>query len=187
MELSEKEIKQLKKTFISLADAFDNETVEKNKELLDKIKEKFKESKTSEVDFIFTNFKMFRIDHTTIFKKAVEIPQNKRSWAYNFILNDELVKFVRSAIDVFERPCCGGDKESFVISRCIKAIREDENYILHDEHDFGKGLEKAYWSPTIFKDTDEVFDLFKKYKKELSGVIKNEEFSKIFKQKLGDK
>lgn len=177
---------KLKKCFLSLADAFDRETVENNVELFNKIKENFKNSKISESAFIFQNFRMLGINHETIFKKAMDIPQNDKSWAYKYILNNELNKFVRNSIDIYEGPCCGGDKESFIIGKCIKAIRQDENYILHDEYDFGKGLEKAYWSPVIFKDTNEVFELFKLYIKEIRNIAKNETFSKIFNEKIND-
>lgn len=179
-ELQEK----IKKCFLSLADAFDNETLEKNTDLFNKIKSEFENYNSSENSFIFQKYQMFVMDYATVFKKAMEVPQNNKTWAYQFILNGDLKKFVRNSIDVYEGSCCGGDKESFILGRCIKAIREDKNYSLHDEYDFGKGLEKAYWSPVIFKDTNEVFKLFEIYLKKIKNITKSETFSGLFNSRL---
>lgn len=177
-------MEKIKNVFLSLVDAFDNETLKKNSQLFNKIQSEFNNYNSSENSFIFQKYQMFVMDYTTVFKKAMEIPQNNKTWAYQFILNGDFKKFIRNTIDHYEGACCGGDKESFIIGRCIKAIREDKNYSLHDEYDFGKGLEKAYWSPVIFKDTDEVFKLFKIYLKEIKEVIKNEIFSSVFNDRL---
>lgn len=184
MEIEKKLEEVIKKCFLSLTDAFDRETLENNINLFNKIKLEFENYNLDEKSFVFQKYQMFVMDYATVFKKAMEVPQNNKAWAYQFILNGDLKKFVRNSIDIYEGPCCGGDKESFVIKKCIKAIREDKNYSLHDEYDFGKGLEKAYWSPTIFKDTDEVFKLFEIYLKEIRNIVKSETFSGLFNSRL---
>ncbi|MGL4652634.1 hypothetical protein [Cetobacterium sp.] len=181
-----KKEENIRKVFLTLADAFDRETIENNMELFNKIKSEFENYNLDEKSFIFQKYQMFVIDYAILFKKAMEVPEHKKTWAYQFILNGDLKKFVRNSIDIYEGPCCGGDKESFIIEKYIKAIREDKNYSLHDEYDYGNGLEKAYWSPIIFKDTDEVFELFKLYIKEIRDIAKNETFSKIFNEKINN-
>lgn len=175
---------KLEKSIMFLTDAFDKETIENNIEIFNKIKSEFKSYRLDEKDFIFQKYEMFVMDYETVFKKAMEVPKNKKSWIYGFILTGEFKDFIRNSIDIYEGPCCGGDKESFIIGKCIKAIREDKNYSLHDEYDFGEGLKKGYWSPTIFKDTDEVFKLFEIYLKEIRNIVKSETFSGLFNSRL---
>ncbi|MGL5780769.1 hypothetical protein, partial [Cetobacterium sp.] len=80
---------KLEKSIMSLTDAFDKETIENNMEIFNKIKSEFKSYRLDEKDFIFQKYEMFVMDYETVFKKAMEVPKNKKSWIYGFILTGE--------------------------------------------------------------------------------------------------
>ncbi len=88
------------------------------------------------------------------------------------IYNGLFSHWLRRTIDAIEGPSCGGDKEGFVTRCVIKSIVEQTNIPLYrtygdydDKYNDGKtDLNKqTYWSPSCFKDTDEVKEQFKKW------------------------
>ena len=88
------------------------------------------------------------------------------------IYNGLFSHWLRRTIETLEGTSCSGDKESFVTHCIVKSIIEQTNLPLYrtygdygDEYNDGKTdlNKKTYWSPSCFKDTDEVKEQFKKW------------------------
>ena len=89
------------------------------------------------------------------------------------IYNGLFSHWLRRTIDALEGSSCGGDKESFVTSSVVRSIVEKSNISLYVTYgDYGdkyKGRDnidlnkQTFWSPSCFKDTDEVKEAFKRW------------------------
>lgn len=88
------------------------------------------------------------------------------------IYNGLFSHWLSRTIETLEGSSCSGDKEGFVTRCIVKSIVEQTNISLcrtygdYDDkyNDGNTNLNKqAYWSPSSFKDTDEVKEKFKRW------------------------
>ena len=111
----------------------------------------------------------FNIFASMPWKENHEIKDKKNAWIIDDIYNGLLPHFVRKVIEQKEGSSCSGDKESFVIRKIKESIITGENQNLYSDYsgckqiDKSRWEEKAYWSPTSFKDTDDVIAQFSRW------------------------
>lgn len=88
------------------------------------------------------------------------------------IYNGLFSNWIRCVIETKEGSSYSGDKEGFVTRCIVKSIVEQTNISLYrtygdygDKYDDGKTdlNRRTYWSPSCFKDTDDVKEQFKKW------------------------
>lgn len=161
--------KSLEKVILALANAITNESTTRNATLVKQLHDCFNKNEAlyeSEIQLTYLNFTEFAA--MPWFAKY-EVKDTKNRAIINYIYNGIFLHFVRKMIENNEGITCSGDKEHFVVKKVQKAIMTGENQNLYETYegcdhiDKSKWNEKAYWSPTSFKDTDEVIDKFWKW------------------------
>lgn len=160
---------ELQNTILALANNFEKEAAERNAELITDLHRRFEENEElyeCEMTLAYMHFLDFAAQ-PWLTKNEVKDKKNKRIIGY--IYNGLFTHFVRAVIERKEGGCCSGDKEGFIIRQVKKALITGENQSLYATYegceriDKEKWNEKAYWSPTSFKDTDEVIAAFWKW------------------------
>lgn len=168
----------LETVILALANSITNESATRNSELIEQLHDCFNKNEElyeSEIQLTYLNFVEFAA--MPWFAKY-EVKDKKNKTIINYIYNGIFPHFIRKVIESNEGITCSGDKESFVVKKVQKAIMTGktqnlyETYEGHEQIDKSKWNEKAYWSPTSFKNTDEVIDRFWKW----YNVEANEEF-----------
>lgn len=161
--------KSLEEVILALANSITNEATERNLESIDQLHDYFDKNEAlyeSKIQLAYLNFTEFAA--MPWFAKY-EVKNTKNRAIINYIYNGLFPHFVRQIIENNEGVPCSGDKEHFVVKRVQKAIMTGENQSLYATYegyeniDKSKWNEKAYWSPTSFKDTDEAIDKFWKW------------------------
>ena len=159
----------LEKVILGLANSITNEAATRNAALIKQLYDCFDKNEAlyeTEIQLTYLNFMEFAA--MPWFAKY-EVKDTKNKAIINYIYNGMFTHFVRKVIENNEGTMCSGDKESFVIRKVQQAIITGENQSLDvtyegcERIDKSKWNEKAYWSPTSFKDTDEVIDRFWKW------------------------
>lgn len=168
----------LETVILALANSITNESATRNSELIEQLHDCFNKNEElyeSEIQLTYLNFVEFA---AMPWLAKYEVKDKKNKTIINYIYNGLFPHFVRNVIENNEGIACSGDKESFIVKKVQKAIMTGENQSLyetyegHEQVDKSKWNEKAYWSPTSFKDTDEAIDRFWKW----YNVETNEEF-----------
>lgn len=159
----------LESIILGLADCIEKESQEKNKNLIDALYNRFNNNESlyeCEMHLAYLNFAKFSA-MPWISKNGIKETKNKDiiSYIYTGLFNH----FVRVKIEKAEGSACSGDKEHFTIKQVKKAIMTGENQSLYADYTGCDRIEKerwdnqAYWSPKVFKDTDEVIAEFWKW------------------------
>lgn len=161
--------KSLEEVIFALANSITNESATRNSELIEQLHDYFNKSESlyeSEIQLTYLNFTEFAA--MPWFAKY-EVKDTKNRTIINYIYNGIFPHFVRNVIENNEGITCSGDKEYFVVKKVQKAIITGKNQSLYETYegcdhiDKSKWNEKTYWSPTSFKDTDEVINKFWKW------------------------
>ena len=163
----EQEIKKsLESVMFSLANCFEQESREKNKELLDELRLQFNKNEElyeSNIILAFLNLQDF-VAKPWLEKNNVNNCKNRS--IIGMIYSGLFSHFVRKRIEQEEGWPFSEDKERFIINKVKKSIITGENNSLYATYhgcktiDESKWSEQAYWSPKTFKDTDEVIEAF---------------------------
>lgn len=157
---------ELESVILSLVSSMEKKANERNAELIAKLHEKFKENEElyeCEINLAFMHFTNFA---AAPWLANNEVKDKKNKCIIEYIYNGLFPHFVRRVIKNNEGSCCSGDKESFIISKVKQAITTGENQSLYATYEGCANIpkekwnEKAYWSPTSFKDTNEVITAF---------------------------
>jgi len=144
-----------------LVDSMDKKTIDTHSDVyqvLRQIREKNPSYFTDMVQFLHN-------DLDTLAEHALDITDTKDTGIVPFIVNGLYKHFHTQRIEQIEGSMCCHDKSSFIESRTLKAIKQQENLSLYDDYQNVEQIEedkerKAYWSPTSVKDTDEAIALF---------------------------
>jgi len=160
---------EIGKLILSLATAFDEQASAENSDTIKQLHESFnanEELYESQINLAAMYFQDF-VARPYIEKYGVLDTKNKS--IIGMIYTNTFTHFVRKIIERNEGSACSGDKESFIVSKVMKAISTGENQSLYANYegcdriakdDWGK---QAYWSPKSFKDTNDVIDRFWKW------------------------
>lgn len=159
---------ELEKTIQALAMFFENNSKEQNGELIKELNKRFSENERlyeSELTLAFLNFRTF-----AAMPWLTKHPQVKDGWEKFYIesiYDGTLPHFVRRVIEKNEGSACSGDKEHFIIEKIKESVATGKNISLYQTYEGceriakDKWTEQAYWSPTSFRDTDDVKAKFK--------------------------
>ena len=161
--------KSLESVILGLADGFEREAREKNSEFIAELMQRFEKNEElyeCEMSLAFMHFQDFAA-MPWIAKNGIVDKKNKG--IIGMIYSGLFPHFVRTMIENAEGSPCSADKERFTIRQVRKAIRTGENQSLYADYtgceriSKDKWKEQAYWSPKVFKDTDEVMKAFWKW------------------------
>lgn len=166
MQKKEKMESTLENIILALANSFQEENREKNKELIAKLFLEFEQNEElydSRIELAYLNFTDFA---SMPWRAKYAIKDKKNQCIIDYMYNGIFNHFVRKTIEQKEGNACSGDKESFIVSRVKKALVEGKNLSLYATYDGCEQIDKAkwskqaYWSPKTFKTTNEVIETF---------------------------
>ncbi len=149
-------------TFIEImSDGFTKELVEKNGDMVLKIKHIY--DTDPKAFFGKINSAQFKLNQ--IIKLVVKIPNQKNMYILEHITSGLYEHFYRQLMEKIEGSSCCGDKSRFIARRSLRSLQEKNNLSLYDDYMECDQIkenkeERAYWSPRTIKDTDEAMGLF---------------------------
>lgn len=148
----------IEQVILGLADSMEREAKENNAQQLNELRQRFTDNEglyDAEVAVAFCDFEMIA---ATPFLEAHGVTDNRRKNIAHYIYGQQISHFITKVIEKREGTPFSGDKERFIIRKLKTYIITGENqslYATYKDKD-----EQAYWSPTSFKDTDEVLEAF---------------------------
>ena len=160
---------ELQNTILALANNFEKEAADRNAELIMDLHRRFEENEDlyeCEISLAYMHFSSFAAQP---WLSKHEIKDRKNKSIIEFMYNGLFTHYIRTVIERKEGSCCSGDKEGFIVRQVKKALITGENQSLHATYEGCERIDKsewdkkAYWSPTSFKDTDEVIAAFWKW------------------------
>ena len=168
--LMEKDLHEsIKSVISSLMNVFEQEAEDENAELINEFCKRFDENEElymAEIQMTFLN--LGNLAAKPWFEKYYT-KDNKNKFIIQYIYNGLLNHFVRKTIESKEDSPFVGDKEHFIMRQVQKAVMTGENQSLYATYEGCEKISKerwndrAYWSPTCFKDTDDVIESFWKW------------------------
>lgn len=152
---------KLKTVITALSDSITNETLEKNHEVLLKLKNIYKFDESNFLDTVQHGLLKFDM----LFEEIFEIPEQKNSYIIKFIANGLFEHFHQKRVRKLEGFACCADKSSYIARMTLRALKTRKNLSLYADYQHVEQItenkeQQAYWSPTSVKDTDEAIRLF---------------------------
>lgn len=145
----------------SLVNSFEQETLEKNEELLVKLKKIYAQNPN---DFL-EKLQMAQHHFNTLVSHVMELPASRNQYILEYIASGLYKHFHEKRIEKLEGSACCADKSSFIEQKTIQALKTNENLLLFADYQQVEQIKKdkgrkAYWSPETVTDTNQAMELF---------------------------
>ena len=150
----------LKTIITTIADGFTKETVNRNIDIVKKIKSIYDKNPDRFFDLVFCA----KVEFNAILQQIINIPAQKNQYILPCITSGLYKHFFEILMEKKEGSICSADKAKFIQDTTIKALREKENLSLYEDYSKCKQIKhknkQAYWSPRTIKDTDTAMKMF---------------------------
>jgi hypothetical protein len=160
---------EIEKILVGLVVAADRESEENNRVALGNLVNSFnKDEELYEAEVAVASHNFSHLAALPFLRKNPGITGKDRAFA-EFLYDGTVLHYIRRVIEREEGSPFSGDKAYFTIGALKKSLTEKANISLYstygDSPDYEKinpekRGEQAYWSPSCFKDTDEVKQKF---------------------------
>lgn len=148
----------IEQLILELATSMNLDAKQNNAEKLSQLQQNFSNNEELYDAEIAVSFDNFELIAATPFIESNGVVDGKRKNIAYCIYGQQLPHFIRKTIENREGWPYSGDKERFIIRKLKEYIITGENQSLFDT--YKDDNKRAYWSPTTFKDTDEVLKEF---------------------------
>ena len=143
-------------------ESFTNETLERNKETVDKLR-----TMATDKNF-FEKLEHAQNDFLTIITEIINVPKQKNVYIVEHIVSGLYEHFFKRLMEKIEGSACCADKSGFIKNMTLRALKENINLSLYADYSRCEQItenkeEQAYWSPRSIKDTDTAMELFWKW------------------------
>lgn len=148
------------KTLINvLSESIESETLEKNRETIDKLRELSKDK------MFFNKIEYAQHQFSRVVAGVIGVPKQKNMYIVEHIVSGLYEHFHRTLIEKTEGSGCCADKSRFIKNMTLKALKENTNLSLYEDYTKCDQIkedkeQQAYWSPKTITDTDTAMKMF---------------------------